>query len=64
MVRKYLHQVESRITGFSDAPLRIDGVRYQPKWAWSKDYRKCFRQTYGRCRMLRRRVNEINRRGF
>lgn len=45
---KSLHQTGARVVQYSDAPLRVAGVKYQPKWEWSDDYRKCFRQTYGK----------------
>ncbi len=31
------------IETFSDAPMRINGVRIQPTWAWSNAYRKIVR---------------------
>lgn len=31
------------IESFSDKPLRVAGVKYQPRWAWSDSYRKEFR---------------------
>lgn len=31
---------------YSDAPLRVNGVKYFPKWAWSADYRKWFRASF------------------
>ena len=31
------------IETFSDAPMRVNGVRIQPTWAWSNAYRKIVR---------------------
>ncbi len=31
------------IETFSDAPMRVNGVRIQPTWAWSDSYRKVVR---------------------
>lgn len=52
MTKKYMHQATSTspIEQFSDAPCRVDGVTYKPKWPWSDSYRKCFRKTYGKIR--------------
>ena len=48
----YLHQATDTapVTTFSDKPCRVNGVTYQPKWAWSDEYRRCFRKTYGKAK--------------
>ena len=42
---EYMHQAapSGPVEHFSDKPIKVDGVRYQPKWAWSDGYRKHFR---------------------
>lgn len=46
---EYMHQAApgSKVERFSDKPIKVDGVRYQPKWAWSDSYRRHFRQDHG-----------------
>lgn len=39
---------DAPIAKLSDNPCKVHGVKYQPKWAWSNDYRREFRRTYGR----------------
>ena len=49
-INQYLHQAApgAAVVHFSDKPIKVDGIRYQPKWAWSDSYRKHFRRSHGR----------------
>lgn len=39
---KTIRNYGDRVVEFSDKPVTVDGVKYQPKWQWSADYRKAF----------------------
>lgn len=43
---EYMHQAApgAPVEHFSDKPIKVGGVRYHPKWAWSAGYRKHFRE--------------------
>ncbi len=38
------------IETFNDAPMRVNGVRIQPTWAWSNAYRKHVRSEMAKVR--------------
>ena len=61
-VIKYLHQAGTGpVVEFSDAPLKVDGIRYYPAWPWSPWYRQCFRENMARGRMGAVRLSAIPR---
>ncbi len=39
------------IETFNDAPMRVNGVRIQPTWAWSDAYRKVVRAELAKVRI-------------
>lgn len=45
---EYMHQTApgAPVVQFSDKPIKVGGVRYFPKWPWSDDYRRHFRQDH------------------
>ena len=42
MAKKF-EQIVDKFETFSDAPMRINGVRIKPTWCWSDTYRKMVR---------------------
>lgn len=47
MAETYMFQVAPNLPPqkFSDRPVKIDGVKIQPRWAWSEDYKKWVQQS-------------------
>lgn len=71
---KFVHQAAplGPVVEFSNAPIKVHGVKYRPRWTWSTGYRKHFRTAHGRVRqdasdatMMRRYVRHMaEQRGF
>ena len=40
---KRFEQIGDTFETFSDAPMRVNGVKIQPTWCWSDTYRKIVR---------------------
>ncbi len=51
-MNNYLHQASptAPVEQFSDKPVRVDGVKYTPRWPWSDAYRKQFRAGHAKAR--------------
>lgn len=47
MAETYVYQASPNVPPqkFSDRPVKIDGVKFKPKWAWSEDYKKWVKQS-------------------
>ena len=50
MAKKF-EQIGDKFETFSDAPMRVNGVRIRPSWCWSDTYRKMVRAEMAKIRI-------------